>query len=42
MPYETDERLKGFLDTNQLIREQLCTALVSVDSRFSNVRGQHP
>jgi hypothetical protein len=42
MPYETDERLKGFLDTNQLLREQLCAALLSVDPRFSNVRAQHP
>src|SRR5258706_1560149 len=42
MPYETDERLKGFLDTNQLLREQLCAALLSVDPRFSNLRAQHP
>jgi hypothetical protein len=35
MPYETDERLKNFLDTNQLHREQMCLAVMSIDKRFS-------
>jgi hypothetical protein len=42
MAYETDERLKSFLDTNQLAREQLCLAVLAVDSRFSNVKPRHP
>ena len=35
MPYETDERLKSFLDANQLHREQLCVAILAMDKRFS-------
>lgn len=42
MPYETDERLKSFLDANQLHREQLCLAILAMDKRFSNVRPRHP
>jgi len=42
MPYETDEKLKSFLDTNQLHREQLCLAILAMDKRFSNVRPRHP
>lgn len=42
MPYQTDERLKGYLDTNQLHREQMCRALLSIDKRFVDVRPRHP
>jgi hypothetical protein len=42
MPYETDERLKGYLDTNQLHREQLCLSVLAIDKRFSDVRPRHP
>lgn len=42
MPYQTDERLKGYLDTNQLHREQMCLAVMAIDKRFSNVRPRHP
>jgi hypothetical protein len=42
MPYETDERLKSYLDTNQLYREQMCLAVMAIDKRFSNVRPRHP
>ncbi|CAN5225711.1 hypothetical protein BH10PLA2_BH10PLA2_36500 [soil metagenome] len=42
MPYETDERLKGFLDTNQLAREQMSLAIMRLDKRFSEVRPRHP
>jgi len=42
MPYETDERLKSYLDTNQLYREQMCLALLAIDKRFTNVRPRHP
>jgi hypothetical protein len=42
LPYQTDERLKSYLDTNQLHREQMCRALLSVDKRFTDVRPRHP
>lgn len=42
MPYETDERLKSYLDTNQLHREQMCRAVLAVDKRYSDVRPRHP
>lgn len=42
MPYQTDERLKGFLDTNQLHREQMCLAVLAIDKRFTNVQPRHP
>jgi len=40
--YETDERLKSYLDTNQLHREQLCRSVLAIDKRFSDVRPRHP
>ncbi len=42
MAYETDNRLKGFLDTNQLAREQLCASILSLDRRFDGVKPRHP
>ncbi|MCK5603018.1 hypothetical protein KAR91_14135 [Candidatus Pacearchaeota archaeon] len=42
MPYKTDERLKSYLDTNQLSREQMCRAILSIDKRFKDVRPRHP
>jgi hypothetical protein len=42
LPYQTDERLKGYLDTNQLHREQMCRAILSVDKRFTDVHPRHP
>nr|WP_319565312.1 hypothetical protein [uncultured Rhodoferax sp.] len=42
MPYQTDERLKSYLDTNQLHREQMCRAILAADKRFSDVRPRHP
>jgi hypothetical protein len=42
MVYQTDERLKSFLDTNQLARERLCLAVLAIDSRFTNVKPRHP
>ncbi len=42
MPYKTDERLKSYLDTNQLHREQMCRAVLAADKRFSDVRPRHP
>ncbi len=42
MAYETDERLKSYLDTNQLHREQMCLGILALDKRFTNVRPRHP
>jgi len=42
MPYKTDEKLKNYLDTNQLHREQICLAILSLDKRFNNVRPRQP
>lgn len=42
MPFETDERLKSYLDTNQLHREQMCLALLKNDRRFTNVTPRQP
>src|SRR5882724_10258259 len=42
MPYATVERLKGYLDTNQLSREQMCRAILGIDRRFSAVHPRHP
>lgn len=42
MVYQTDERLKSYLDTNQLARERLCRAVLELDRRFSEVRPRHP
>jgi hypothetical protein len=38
----TDERLRTYLDTNQLAREQLAVDLLAVDRRFSGVKPRHP
>lgn len=42
MPYDTDERLKNYLDTNQLRREQMCLAVLAIDKRFTNVKPRQP
>lgn len=42
MPYATDERLKSYLDTNQLGREQMCRGVLAIDGRFIDVRPRHP
>lgn len=42
MPYDTDERLKGYLDTNQMHREQMCLAVMAIERRFTDVRPRHP
>lgn len=40
--YLTDERLKGYLDTNQLSRERLGLAVLALDRRFSALKPRHP
>ena len=42
MPFDTDERLKSYLDTNQLARERLCLAVLALDKRFTEVNPRHP
>jgi len=42
MSYDTDERLKSYLDTNQLHREQMCLAILALDKRYMDVRPRHP
>lgn len=42
MPFETDNRLRSYLNTNQEKREQLCLALLQMDSRFTEVKPRHP
>jgi hypothetical protein len=42
MTYQTDERLKSYLDTNQLHREQLALAVLALDKRFTEARPRHP
>jgi hypothetical protein len=42
VPQETDQRLRSWLDTNQLARERLCQAILALDERFSLVRLRQP
>lgn len=42
MPSATDERLRNYLDSNQVGREQMCRAILAVDKRFTDVRPRHP
>ena len=42
MPFDTDQRLKSYLDTNQLARERLCRAVLALDKRFTEVNPRHP
>ena len=41
-PRNTDERLRSWLDTNQLDRERLCLAVMALDRRFTDVRPRQP
>ncbi|MDK9362939.1 hypothetical protein [Lelliottia wanjuensis] len=42
MSFQTDERIKSYLDTNQLHREQMCRAILAIDKRYTDVRPRHP
>ena len=42
VPQQTDERLRSWLDTNQLARERLSLAVLALDKRFSAVSPRHP
>lgn len=41
-PRLTDERLRTWLDADQLSRERLCQALLALDRRFQTVRPRQP
>jgi len=41
-PRLTDERLRNWLNSDQLSRERLCQAVLSLDRRFKDVRPRHP
>lgn len=38
----TDERLRSYLDTNQLARERMCQAVLSLDKRFRDIHTRNP
>ncbi|MES2462344.1 MAG: hypothetical protein V4671_17295 [Armatimonadota bacterium] len=38
----TDERLKSWLNANQVGRERMCLSVLAIDKRFSNVQPRHP
>jgi hypothetical protein len=40
--YLTNERLKSYLDTNQYSQESMCTRLLAIDGRFTNVKPRQP
>jgi hypothetical protein len=40
--YETDQRLRSFLNTNQEKQEQMCLSILATDRRFSDLRPRHP
>jgi hypothetical protein len=42
MTFNTEQCLKSYLDTNQLGRERLCLAVLTLDKRFTDVRPRHP
>lgn len=42
MSYDTDQKIKSYLDSNQLHREQMCRAILAIDKRYSDVRPRHP
>ena len=41
-PKETDQRLTFWLDTNQLDRERMCQAVLSLNRHFEDVTPRHP
>ena len=42
MPTETDTRLRSWLDSNQRDQEQMCRAVLALDTHYSDVRPRHP
>lgn len=42
MPQLTDERLRSWLDGQQLARERMCLAVLSLDKRFKQVTPRNP
>jgi RNase H-fold protein (predicted Holliday junction resolvase) len=42
VPYNTDEKLKSYLDTNTLKQEQMCAAVLANNKNFTNRQPQQP
>lgn len=42
MATDTDIRLRSWLDSNQRDREQMCRAVLALDTHYSDVRPRHP
>ena len=40
--YLTDDRLKNYLDADQLARERMCLAILCLDKRFVQAKSRHP
>lgn len=39
---QTEERLRSWLDGNQVQRERMCLALLSLDTKYSNIKPRRP
>lgn len=42
VPQQTDERLRSWLDGQQLARERMCLAVLSLDKRFRMIKPRNP
>ena len=40
--YETETRLKSYLDTNQQGRERMCLQILALDKNYSDIHPRHP
>ena len=40
--YETEKRLKSYLDTNQQGRERMCLQILALDKNYSDIHPRHP
>lgn len=40
--YDTEQKLKNYLATDQLKQERLCLAILSLNKKFSNITPRHP
>ena len=40
--YETEQRLKSYLNSNQTNRERMCLQILSIDKNYTDIRPRHP
>ena len=40
--YETEQRLKNFLNSNQVVRERMCLQILSLNHNYSEIKPRHP